>query len=55
MERVFLKLAMIEGDSQLENFLTKFLSPLIAKLDTTDEVVRSKVVEVNSNSLVSMD
>ena len=46
IERVFLKLALIQTDEDLQKFLERFLAPLVIKLNSTDEQVHQKLIEL---------
>eukprot|EP00124_Ichthyophonus_hoferi_P004629 Ihof_evm1s534 gene=Ihof_evmTU1s534 len=46
LDRVLLRLAIAEGDVQMENALGKFLAPVLLKLGSTHASVRAKVMEV---------
>lgn len=46
MERVFLRFVTAETDGQFESVLSKFLLPVLAKLDSSQEGVRKKVMEL---------
>ncbi|XP_005102218.1 proteasome adapter and scaffold protein ECM29 [Aplysia californica] len=46
VERVFLRIGSAETDEQLQTALAKFLAPLILKLNSKDEGVRSKVLKL---------
>ncbi|XP_059151870.1 proteasome adapter and scaffold protein ECM29-like [Physella acuta] len=46
VERVFLRIGSAESDEQLQTALGKFLAPLILKLNSSDEAVRSKVLKL---------
>ncbi|RIB22041.1 proteasome stabiliser-domain-containing protein [Gigaspora rosea] len=46
LERVELRLALAETDAQLEKLLNSFLSPILLKLASPHEVVRTKVMGV---------
>jgi len=43
IERVFLRIGSAESDEQLQTALGKFLTPVILKLNSSDEAVRKKV------------
>lgn len=43
VERVFLRIGAAETDEQLESFLSKFLAPVLLKLNSPEETVRKKV------------
>ena len=51
VERVFLRIGSAETDEQLEAALTKFLPPVILKLDSKEEGVRKKVCSTHSTHL----
>ncbi|KAH9523696.1 hypothetical protein Btru_040672 [Bulinus truncatus] len=46
VERVFLRIGSAETDEQLQTALGKFLAPLLLKLNSPDEAVRSKVLKL---------
>ncbi|XP_077544901.1 proteasome adapter and scaffold protein ECM29 isoform X4 [Haemaphysalis longicornis] len=46
MERVFLRFVTAETDEQFESVLSKFLLPVLAKLNSSQEGVRKKVMEL---------
>lgn len=46
IERVFLRIGSAETDEQFQTALGKFLSPVILKLNSSDESVRKKVMEL---------
>ncbi|KAK3091483.1 hypothetical protein FSP39_020174, partial [Pinctada imbricata] len=46
VERVFLRIGSAETDDQLETSLSKFLTPVLIKLNSKDEAVRKKVMEL---------
>ncbi|VDI04676.1 proteasome component ECM29 [Mytilus galloprovincialis] len=46
IERVFLRIGSAETDDQLQTALAKFLTPVILKLNSGDEAVRKKVMEL---------
>ncbi|XP_076462653.1 proteasome adapter and scaffold protein ECM29-like isoform X2 [Babylonia areolata] len=46
VERVFLRIGSAETDDQLETTLSKFLAPVLLKLNSSDEVIRKKVMEL---------
>ncbi|XP_019632493.1 PREDICTED: proteasome-associated protein ECM29 homolog [Branchiostoma belcheri] len=46
LERVFLRLGLAETDDQLQATVSKFLSPVLLKLSSTQEGVRKKVMEL---------
>ncbi|CAL1546641.1 unnamed protein product [Lymnaea stagnalis] len=46
VERVFLRIGSAESDEQLQTALGKFLAPLLLKLNSSDEAVRSKVLKL---------
>ncbi|GFS17153.1 proteasome-associated protein ECM29-like protein, partial [Elysia marginata] len=46
VERVFLRIGSAETDEQLQTALGKFLAPLLLKLNSSDETVRSKVLKL---------
>lgn len=46
LERVFLRFVTAETDEQFESVLSKFLLPVLAKLDSPHEAVRKKVMEL---------
>ncbi|BFY99626.1 hypothetical protein BsWGS_02666 [Bradybaena similaris] len=46
VERVFLRIGSAESDEQLETALGKFLAPLLLKLNSPSEDVRSKVLNL---------
>ena len=50
VERVFLRIGSAETDEQLELALTKFLPPVILKLDSKEEGVRKKVCHTFSGT-----
>ena len=46
IELVFLKLALIQTDDDLQKFLERFLAPLVVKLNSPDEQVHTKLIEL---------
>ena len=46
LERVFLRLGSAETDEQLQAAVSKFLSPVLLKLNSQNEGVRKKVMEL---------
>ncbi|KAL4235658.1 hypothetical protein ACF0H5_004053 [Mactra antiquata] len=46
IERVFLRIGSAETDEQLESCLGRFLTPILLKLDSKEEGVRKKVMEL---------
>ncbi|KAL8623767.1 hypothetical protein ACOMHN_054073 [Nucella lapillus] len=46
VERVFLRIGSAETDEQLESTLGKFLAPVLLKLNSTEEAIRKKVMEL---------
>ncbi|GFO03251.1 proteasome-associated protein ecm29-like protein [Plakobranchus ocellatus] len=46
VERVFLRIGSAETDEQLQTALGKFLAPLLLKLNSPDETIRSKVLKL---------
>ncbi|XP_061192483.1 proteasome adapter and scaffold protein ECM29-like [Saccostrea echinata] len=46
VERVFLRIGSSESDEQLESCLDRFLPAVLLKLNSTDEAVRKKVMEL---------
>ncbi|XP_041976007.1 proteasome-associated protein ECM29 homolog [Aricia agestis] len=46
LDRVFLRLGNADSDDQLENCLNKFLPPVILKLSSPHEQIRTKVMEL---------
>ncbi|XP_046357928.2 proteasome adapter and scaffold protein ECM29-like isoform X1 [Haliotis rufescens] len=46
IERVFLRIGSAESDEQLETALGKFLAPVLIKLNSTEEGIRKKVMEL---------
>lgn len=46
VERVFLRIGSAESDEELQTALGKFLAPLLLKLNSSDETVRSKVLKL---------
>ncbi|XP_056020008.1 proteasome adapter and scaffold protein ECM29-like [Ostrea edulis] len=46
VERVFLRIGSAESDEQLEGCLEKFLPPVLLKLNSKQEAVRKKVMEL---------
>ena len=46
VERVFLKLALIQTDEDLQKFIERFLAPLVMKLNSPDEQVHHKLMEL---------
>lgn len=46
LERVFLRLASVDSDEQLQAALCKFLPPVLLKLSSPQEDVRKKVMEL---------
>ncbi|CAB3243794.1 unnamed protein product [Arctia plantaginis] len=46
LDRVFLRLGSTDSDEQLESCLTRFLPPVILKLSSPHEQVRTKVMEL---------
>ena len=46
IERVFLKLALIQTDEDLQKFIERFLAPLVMKLNSSDEQVHLKLIEL---------
>ena len=46
LERVFMRLATAETDQQLQDNINKFLSPVLLKLNSQNEGVRKKVMEL---------
>ncbi|XP_053393707.1 proteasome adapter and scaffold protein ECM29-like [Mercenaria mercenaria] len=46
VERVFLRIGSAETDDQLEAALSRFLAPVLLKLDSKEEGVRKKVMEL---------
>lgn len=46
LERVFFRLGSADTDEQLQNLLTKFLTPVLFKLASPEEAVRKKVMEL---------
>ena len=49
IELVFLKLALIQTDDDLQKFLERFLAPLVVKLNSPDEQVHTKLIELFSH------
>ena len=49
IELVFLKLALIQTDDDLQKFLGRFLAPLVVKLNSPDEQVHKKLIELFSH------
>ena len=45
LERVFLRLGVAESDSQLEQALARFLTPVLLKTGSPSPAVRSKVTD----------
>ncbi|XP_070194752.1 proteasome adapter and scaffold protein ECM29-like isoform X2 [Littorina saxatilis] len=46
VERVFLRIGSAETDDQLEGVLGRFLAPVLLKLNSADEGIRKKVMEL---------
>uniref|UniRef100_A0A336L3V3 CSON003432 protein n=1 Tax=Culicoides sonorensis TaxID=179676 RepID=A0A336L3V3_CULSO len=46
LERVLLKLGCTESDEQLEAVVSKFLGPVLLKIDSPNEEVRKRVMEI---------
>lgn len=46
VERVFLRIGSAETDDQLESCLDRFLPPVLLKLNSSEEAVRKKVMEL---------
>lgn len=46
LERVFLRLGCAETDDQLQAAITKFLLPVLEKIESNQEAVRMKVMEI---------
>ena len=46
LERVFLKLGLADTDEQLQEAVSKFLPPVLLKLNSQNEGVRKKVMEL---------
>ncbi|XP_052776475.1 LOW QUALITY PROTEIN: proteasome adapter and scaffold protein ECM29-like [Mya arenaria] len=46
VERVFLRIGSAETDEQLESALARFLTPVLLKLDSKEDGVRKKVMEL---------
>ena len=46
LERVFLRLGLAETDEQLQEAVSKFLPPCLLKLNSQNEGVRKKVMEL---------
>ena len=51
VERVFLRIGSAESDEQLEKELARFLTPVILKLDSTEDGIRKKVIDITGLSL----
>ena len=46
LERVFLRLGLVENDEQLQEAVSKYLPPILLKLNSQNEGVRKKVMEL---------
>ena len=46
LERVFLRLGLVENDDQLQEAVSKYLPPILLKLNSQNEGVRKKVMEL---------
>ncbi|XP_058066629.1 proteasome-associated protein ECM29 homolog [Anopheles bellator] len=46
LERVLLRLGLADTDEQLQNTITKFLTPVLIKITSPNENVRKKVMEI---------
>lgn len=55
VERVFLRIGSAESDEQLEAVLSKFLTPILLKLNSSEENIRKKVnsMSIMKHNLIS--